>query len=1024
MRIFCLWAFVCLATSSFGQDSLLFKRITENEGLAGNSVKCLTMDSRGFLWAGTNVGLNRYDGYDFKVYQFDPEDPSSISGNSINSILEAGDNKIWIGTESHGLNRFDPETDRFTRYAYSKDDPYSISGDRVQCIAEDSEGNIWVGLDDGAGLCKLDISSGKFIRYDPFEAYPFEKYGQYFKAIRDLSFRPDRPDELWLSTILGLMSFDLESETFSFYPHTTYEQGVRPVGAWCMDWQDDSNLRVGFFSIGSDVFNVENKKWANLHWKFDKDFRILDLWRKSSSQYWVAARKKGLGILDIATNTYHFPRAELAVEQTPFPGMTDCLTGFGDDIWAGGKYGISYHHGTPKMFDFHPLPFMSEELGRVAAISSWQGDIWVGGIKGVGLLQLHDDQLITHLPEGSDQMTITEIVKFPDRLLIVEDYNKLWWFDESHQFYSLDLSLAVFGNKGSRLIINVCVPGPDSTLFMGTTYDGLVTLDLASGELTTYLDRKGAPMSAISNNDMSLMDDGKLWIATNEGIVVYDPQSASFEKRQLKSLAGLRNQRVQSVRQHPNGTIWVASVNGLIVMSDSEERVFNISNSRLPSNFTVEVQFDMLGNAWVGTDKGLSMIKTDTYEIRNFDRSDGVDYAGKIAAMPDGQLLIASYGGYTALNPLDLMVRENLWDVQITSFKVFDKEYDMAKNINFRDELTLSYRDQFFSFSFSKPEYAAPHKVNYAYQLSGFDADWVMSGSRRYASYTNLSGGEYQFKVKAMGVGGAWTPIKSISLTIQPPFWKTLWFLSIMLLVLGSVVYGIYRLRMNYLLREERIKSEFERKIAEVEMTALRAQMNPHFLFNSLNSINSYIIKNKVHEATAYLTKFSKLIRLILQNSQTHLISLDDEISALRLYVELEAFRFEGKFTYDISIDDELEIAHIEIPPMIIQPYVENAIWHGLMHKKTPGKLQMRFSRSGDLLEITIEDDGVGRAEASRLKSKSATKSKSLGMQITRDRLEVTKRLFGREMNVNIIDKKNDRDDSTGTRVVIKLPLE
>ncbi|MEQ9304204.1 MAG: two-component regulator propeller domain-containing protein, partial [Marinoscillum sp.] len=128
------------------------------------------MDSRGFLWAGTNVGLNRYDGYDFKVYQFDPEDPSSISGNSINSILEAGDNKIWIGTESHGLNRFDPETDRFTRYAYSKDDPYSISGDRVQCIAEDSEGNIWVGLDDGAGLCKLNISSGKFIRYDPFEA--------------------------------------------------------------------------------------------------------------------------------------------------------------------------------------------------------------------------------------------------------------------------------------------------------------------------------------------------------------------------------------------------------------------------------------------------------------------------------------------------------------------------------------------------------------------------------------------------------------------------------------------------------------------------------------------------------------------------------------------------------------------------------------------------------------------------------------------------------------------------------------
>ncbi|MEQ8469665.1 MAG: histidine kinase [Marinoscillum sp.] len=1013
-----------MSASSSGQDSLLFKRITEEDGLAGNSVKCMMVDSRGFLWIGTNVGLNRYDGYDFKIYQFDPEDATTISGNSINSILEDRNGNIWIGTESAGLNRFDPKTDKFKRFSYSKDDPNSISGDRVQCIAEDLSGDIWVGLDDGAGLCKLNASTGKFTRYDPFKDYPFEKYGQYFKAIRDMSFRPNNPNELWMATILGLMSFDLETQTFKLYAHTTYEPGGRPVGTWCIDWQDEQNLRIGFFGIGSDVFNVVDKQWENHHWTLSYDFRVLDLWRKSESQYWVAARKKGLGILDIPTNTYHFPNAQLEIERTPFPGMTNCLTGSASDIWAGGKYGISYFNGAPKVFDFNPLPFTSEEFGRVATAVYWDDDLWVGGISGAGLMQMRGNQLTTHLPKGYKEMTINEMVRFSDRLLIVEDYSKLWWFSKkSHQFTPIEFAKDVSKEVFVRLIINACIPGKDSILYLGTTYTGFTKLDLATGEFSTYMDEKGNPLSSISNNDMILID-GNVWIATQEGLVVFSPENETFERKNLKSLAGMRNQRVHAVRQHPDGSIWVASVIGLIVIKNGEERMLNISNSRLASNFTVEVKFDMLGNAWVGTDKGISMITPDSYEIRNFDRMDGVDYSGRITPLPTGHVIIGSYGGYTQVNPIDLIVKEDLRDVQVTEFKVFDKEYPLDQNINFTDDLTLSYQDQFFSFSFSKPEFAAPHKVSYAYQLTGFDTGWVMSGTRRYASYTNLSGGNYQFKVKAQGVDGAWTPVKSINLTIKPPFWKTSWFLTVVLLVLISLIYSIYKWRMNYLLREERIKSEFEKKIAEIEMTALRAQMNPHFLFNSLNSINSYIIKNKVHEATAYLTKFSRLIRLILQNSQTHLISLHDEISALRLYVELEAFRFEGKFTYAFIVDEDLEISHIEMPPMIIQPYVENAIWHGLMHKGTPGKLTLSFRRLKGFLEITIDDDGVGREEASRLKSKSATKRKSLGMKITRDRLEVTRRLFGREMNVNIIDKKNDLGVSEGTRVVIKLPLE
>lgn len=229
------------------------------------------------------------------------------------------------------------------------------------------------------------------------------------------------------------------------------------------------------------------------------------------------------------------------------------------------------------------------------------------------------------------------------------------------------------------------------------------------------------------------------------------------------------------------------------------------------------------------------------------------------------------------------------------------------------------------------------------------------------------------------------------------------------------------------LLEEQRINrltTEFEQKIAETEISALRSQMNPHFIFNCLNSIKLYSLENDSESASVYLTKFSKLIRLVLENSRTERLSLEREIETLRLYVEMEIMRFKEKVQYEIIISPEIDQQYVEIPPLLIQPFVENAIWHGLMHKEFGGKVRILINLiSGNLLEIQIIDDGVGRQKSAEYKSKTAIKHKSFGMKVTNERIDLINQIYKTSAKVEIIDLYDDLQNSTGTKVIIQIPV-
>ena len=270
-------------------------------------------------------------------------------------------------------------------------------------------------------------------------------------------------------------------------------------------------------------------------------------------------------------------------------------------------------------------------------------------------------------------------------------------------------------------------------------------------------------------------------------------------------------------------------------------------------------------------------------------------------------------------------------------------------------------------------------------------------------------------------------PSKQPSVThihISTVWWKTTWFWGLSALVILGVAYLLYRLRIRQVLKEERLRSDYERRLTDVEMSALRAQMNPHFIFNSLNSIEYYIISNDPERASDYLNRFSRLIRLTLQNSKTTIVKLSDDLEALQLYVELESLRFDNLFDYEIKVEKDLRKEEVMIPPLLIQPYVENAIWHGLMQKRgDKGLLSVTISRRKNNLICYIEDNGIGREAAEKLKSKSATKRKSFGMKITKDRLDALNHLAGTKASVQIFDLKDDDGNATGTRVELVIPL-
>lgn len=984
------------------------------DGLSDNFVYCLLQDQDGFMWIGTQNGLNKYDGVSFKTYRNKPNDSTSLSSDEVNCLFQDKRGDLWIGTMANGLNMLDKRRDQFIRYTPDPSREDWIPGNRINNIIEDKNQTLWIFFDNGFGMASLDSSRTKFKHYDFFNEL-FSKYGEFNKATRAVLL--DKSDEnlIWIGSTGGLLSFHIPTEKYTHYPHPHKPQTENGwYGIWALMQLNDSTIQAGFFGAGSDQFNSRTKQWSHFN-KDEYDSRVVGFAKKSESEVWVAARNRGVAILNTQTQKQEYLPADPNNYKNIAPGYTKTVFSTGADLWVGGKNGLSHYDSKKDLFPKTEIPFREKEIGRVNAAIVRGNKVFVGGpaIEGLGEYDLATGQYTSHsLPVPFS--TMSHLVDLGDKLLLCIDDRYLIRFNVEESSFSDYHRLSLSTEKRQELfILNMKKESPDK-LLVGTYFNGVFEMNPSNYEIKEWVYENEENLRAFG---VTKRDKGGYLVGSLGSLQIRDDGGRFIKEMDLNSV-NREQVSIHSTLIHPNGKMYLGTSLGLIEKEGEKEILHSSYDGRNILSSPHEMKLDENNNIWIATSKGIFMFDPEANRFLNFGAEDGLNFGGFFDILPNNKLLISQYGGFSLIDIKSLM-QSHKTPSYVTEISTPDGMQIWPNN----NKIDIYPSQNNFSIGYSSPVFTHGKKVQFRYRLKGLEDQWIDVGTRRSVNLFNLDGGNYVFEVEAKPRNGSWGKPAILTLVVHPPFYRTWWFILVSILATGAMVYFFYKRHIARVIREEQFKISFEKKLAEVEMSALRAQMNPHFLFNCLNSISSYIIKKQPEEATEYLAKFSKLIRLILQNSKTSMLLLQDELQALRLYIEMESLRFDHQFQYEIDIDPSIEIEHIEIPPLIIQPYVENAIWHGLLNKKGEAHLHIHLSKKKDHLEVAIKDNGIGREEARKLKSKSATKSKSLGMSITANRLEMIKKLYGRNPEVRVTDLKSDAGIAEGTLINIMIPI-
>ncbi|MBK7788152.1 MAG: histidine kinase [Saprospiraceae bacterium] len=510
----------------------------------------------------------------------------------------------------------------------------------------------------------------------------------------------------------------------------------------------------------------------------------------------------------------------------------------------------------------------------------------------------------------------------------------------------------------------------------------------------------------------------KIFVGTSLGLFLFDKNSYKFKQLPLQydQVDGKVLNNIRAI-QCMGDKLYIGTYVGLYCLHQLSGKL-----EKLFDGF-VEVKSmmpDKQGFLWVFISNGFYKINPKDQSWQRFDQNDGI-YTLSTDPVTlffyNKQMNIGHRSLFTSFDPKTLGQNNNVPKVFITEIAALGKEFSAAAYT----KLILPHNQSDVSFSFTALEYAAPTKLTFSYILQGFDKAWSSYSASRFKNYTQLPPGNYVFNIKAKNINGVVSQnVGSYSFVVKPAFWQTWWFIVLSFIFILGSLYAWYQRRINTIRRRAAEKSELDKKMAELDEKLLRSQMNPHFIFNSLNSIQKYIWESKEELAAEYLASFAKLMRAILENSRKEYVSLEEEFKILKLYIDLEHRRSNGKFEYQLQLDPSLDATKVKILPLILQPFIENAIWHGLGKKEEGGFLLVSISQKDETnMEVVIEDNGVGRKKETATQSNS----NSLGQSITQQRLEKLMEVSRKNAEVQIIDLFDQQGNAAGTRVVLCLPI-
>ncbi|MEO6540194.1 MAG: histidine kinase, partial [Ferruginibacter sp.] len=516
-----------------------------------------------------------------------------------------------------------------------------------------------------------------------------------------------------------------------------------------------------------------------------------------------------------------------------------------------------------------------------------------------------------------------------------------------------------------------------------------------------------------------------VWVCTvGAGLGKYDYHNSTFE-----IIEPVKKYAIYVRHLLPDGPLfWLATDNGIILYDHKKNTVVKhlTLNTAGFSSVCYAVQKDAQGFFWVSTNTGLYKINpTNDYSVQNYNTGNGLSFLEYNTSCTlkenDGTLLFGGVGGITRFNPAALKENDFSPVPLITAIQVNDLPWQSNESPERIRNITLNHSQNFITIYFAVTNFSNQNNNQFAYRLKGLTDNWTNCGNRNFVSYTSLPPGEYRFELRSANSDGKWCQGTTVlAISIHPPWWQTWWFVISAGLLLAGLITWFVRRRIQVIRREATLKQ----KIAETEMMALRAQMNPHFIFNSLNSIREMILHNENKEASHFLSKFAQLIRLTLNQSGQPFISLRNTIDYLYRYVEMEQVR-NADFTCRILADDELDIDETVLPPMLIQPFIENAIWHGTTGNRKNININVDFKKQHEQLICIIDDNGIGIDQSLKMKTGHAGGHEAVGISNIQTRIHLLNEKYNLQSSITVEDKsKLPGYPETGTLVTLRLPLE
>lgn len=968
-----------------------FRQFSTKDGLAQSQVRAIAQDELGYLWFGTLGGASRFDGRQFVNYALS----DGLPDPQVSAMVRDSRGTLIMGSGSALVIR--------TRDMLVVEQlPLASQGARVLALVADRNGNTYVGTD-GGGVFLRD-STG----ITPLPGYPNDT-ASGVRSLLQL-----RDGRLLIGLRNGLIVWDRgtsrEIKVGNDEPKAINALAEGRDGSWWIGTVLDGLYRID--PNGTQVeYDEENGLLRN---------NVRCLLVDDQDRLWIGT-KFGLNLYDqgrMRVFTIH--------QGMPNDNISCAFQDEEGNLWFGTDGAGTLKYAGDRFVTYTVKDGLCSDL-VMSITADHHGDIWLGTYDN-GICRMDGMAMISTV-DGLPNNTIWSGLC---------DRNGTLWFGTSDGLVKLvngvvqplpkEISLA----GQPVLSLN---EGPDGTIWCGLR-KGLASIGPDGGTNMFTATTTGLGRSV---RNMERDRAGDLWLATEQGLVRF----SKGEFRRWAKEDGLSDNTVMCLTKDDSGRIWAGTANGLSCMDKGVIRTFRLAQD-FGSNYIDLLVSDASGRIWTGTNNGLFVFDPDSLvagrsTAEHITLNDGLrslEFNLNAAYLDSrGRLFMGSSGGlvYHDLKRFPDAPRTPVPLTRITGVRSFLQASDWSDQSTGEDKyglptgLKLAYRRNHLTFDYIGICLTEPDRVLYRYRLKGFDQDWLPPTDARFASYSNLTQGTYSFEVISSVRAGEWSDPVSFTFEITPPFWLRWWFFLAVGIALAGSGYGVIRYRAILRQRHERTRQLMLRsRMLQLEQQALNANMNRHFVFNALNSIQYHINKQDRATASRYLTSFAKLIRKNLDASENDTTTLSEELERLDLYLVLEHMRFKDKFDYRIEVEADVDPAQAKLPAMMLQPYVENSIWHGILPRDGHGMVTIRVRRIGeDRIEVRIEDDGIGMAQSRNAKASSTGDHISRGIEITKGRADVLRKLELTDIRITGPEDRVDPASGTmkGTIVTILLPL-